>query len=86
MVLKQALPLRCVCGQAVQLPEAQVKVKCSCGAVWECGPEGYWYTETHIKQLTPIFTEQIPIAKPNRYEKHMAHRNKAKRRKGGRRC
>lgn len=86
LVLKQSLPLQCICGQAVRLPEAQVKVKCSCGAVWECGPEGYWYTETHIKQFTPIFTEQVPIAKSSRYERHMERRSKSKKRKAGRGC
>jgi len=83
-LLKQSSFVKCVCGQDMNFPEGEIKAKCPCGTIWECGPEGYWYTQTPVS-FTP-FTELMPIAKSCRYEKYMERRSKGKKRKGGRRC
>ena len=85
-MVKQALSLPCACGQAITFPEGEIKTKCSCGAVWECGPEGYWYSETPITLFAPILANLNPKNRPSRYEKYMKRRNESKGRKAGRRC
>lgn len=56
-MVKQAIQT-CICGQTMDFPEGEVKAICPCGAVWECRPEGYWYTETPIPNL-PLFYRAI---------------------------
>ncbi len=41
MVVKQAL-VKCVCGQAMQFPDGQIKTRCECGTVWELSLDGLW--------------------------------------------
>ncbi|WP_088227814.1 hypothetical protein [Desulfosporosinus sp. FKB] len=77
MVLKQASQT-CYCGLPMEFPEAEVKTKCLCGALWVLGPEGYWYTQG------PIITTETIKTKSSRYERYMSRRNKRKG-KGGRR-
>lgn len=84
-MLKQSSSVKCICGQAITFPEGEIRTKCFCGAIWECGPEGYWYTEKPITPFTPIFTEPRPKARQSRYEKYMERRSKSKGRKAGRR-
>lgn len=77
MLLKQVLIQTCTCGAQMSFPEGEVKVKCGCGANWECGPEGFW--SIHSVSFTPILakpeTEAIRT-KLNRYEHYMGRRNK----------
>ncbi|KLU64050.1 hypothetical protein DEAC_c40440 [Desulfosporosinus acididurans] len=77
MVIKQ-IGITCYCGLPMEFPEGQVKTECLCGAVWELGCEGYWYTQG------PIVTTETAKTKSSRYERYMSRRNKRKR-KGGRR-
>ena len=78
MVLKQALSMACVCGQAMEFPGGQVKVTCGCGAVWELGLEGFWSITSFV----------LILAKPkgrklNHYERYMAWRKSIRGKKGG---
>ena len=50
LMVKQML-VKCICGQALDFPEGQIKTKCNCGAAWECGDEGYWYC---VKSVVPV--------------------------------
>lgn len=78
-MVKQSLIQTCLCRQAINFPEGEIKTKCKtkgCGAHWECGVEGFW---SIAYWLTPIF------AKPNHYQKYMGWRAKNTR-KAGRKC
>ncbi|WP_040413430.1 hypothetical protein [Desulfosporosinus sp. OT] len=77
MVLKQASTAQCVCGQAVEFPEAQVKTMCRCGAIWELGHAGYWSITSFV-----LFLAKSRL-KPDEYKRYPRSR---KRRKAGRRC
>jgi len=77
----------CICGQAMKFPEGEIKAKCSCGAHWELGPEGYWYTQSMTTTFTPILTS--PVVSPgksrsDRYRNYPKNRQKKKGRKAGR--
>jgi hypothetical protein len=84
MVVKQASIQTCVCGQAIHFPEGEIRTDCSCGAVWECGEEGYWYAEMPSIPFESITAKSKPKDQPNRYARYMARRNKAKRKAGRR--
>lgn len=63
MVVKQKVPT-CICGRAIDFPDGQIRHKCSCNAVWECGEEGYWYTQS----ISPIVARQkVSSVKPRVY-------------------
>lgn len=88
MVQKQALSQKCVCGQAMEFPGGQVKVTCSCGAVWELGPEGFWSITSFVLILVkPTVVEAAvkPTVKLKADEYPRYPRSK-KRRKAGSRC
>lgn len=80
MVLKQKPIQTCVCGQAIEFPQGEIRAKCPCGSVWECGEEGYWYAEIHDS----ISVNPKSKPQPNRYARYMARRNKSKRKAGRR--
>jgi len=76
MVLKQDLSVRCVCGQAMEFPGGQVKATCSCGAVWELGPEGFWSITSFVSILA------MPVVKLRADEYPRYPRGKKRRRVG----
>ncbi len=65
-MVKQALSVPCVCGQALTFPEGEIKTVCQCGAIWEIGHEGFWG-----RVVVPIVAKK----KLNHYERYMAWRN-----------
>jgi len=89
-MLKQALTQTCLCGQTMKFPEGEIRAKCSCGATWECGPEGYWYTQNIITPFAPILAKPVVCSvksKGERYRNYpQSRRKKNKGRKGGSRC
>lgn len=76
MVLKQHVT-KCTCGRPIEFPEAQVRHTCKCNAVWECGVEGYWYSQSNV---VPILPNLNPQSRPNRYERYMKRRGSGKKR------
>lgn len=78
MLLKQATQT-CYCGLPMTFPEGEIRAKCLCGAVWDLGREGYWYTSG------PVIITTSTKTRPSRYERYMKRRNQAKGRKAGRR-
>ncbi|MBC2721814.1 hypothetical protein [Desulfosporosinus sp.] len=81
-MVKQAIKT-CICGQAVDFPEGEVKYICRCGAVWELGEEGYWFTEM---ALAPKATKPVDILpRSEKYAAYPKSKPKSKRKKG-RRC
>jgi len=79
-MVKQAIKT-CICGQALNLPEGEVKYVCRCGAVWNLGEEGYWFTET---VLAPKGTKPANILPKS--EKYATYPKSKRKRKKGRRC
>ncbi|WP_407310997.1 hypothetical protein [Desulfosporosinus sp. SB140] len=71
MVIKQ-VEKQCYCGLPMEFPEGEIRAKCLCGAIWELGQEGYWYTSGPVISSTSMKT------KPSRYERYMNRRNKSK--------
>ena len=67
-MLKQPIQT-CRCKQFINFPEGQVKARCSCGAEWQLGPEGFWYIEF------------APVLPKSRFDSFFERREKRKRRK-----
>lgn len=94
MLLKQqSLTQTCLCGQVIKFPEGEVRSICDCEAVWECGPEGYWYTQSIIIPVALIDPKPLVVcsskSKPERYERYRKYqkpKHKKKGRKGGSKC
>lgn len=90
-MIKQSADVTCLCGQAVRFPEGEVKTQCACGAVWECGTEGYWYTELPIAPYVPILAKPKPVSVKTRKERYCNYpkakgKKRKKQRKAGRKC
>lgn len=88
-MLKQALTQTCICSRSIEFPEGEVKATCPCGAKWDLGPEGYWYTRSIITPLAPILAKPVVCSvksKVDRYRNYPKSRRKNKGRKAGSRC
>lgn len=97
-MIKQSAAVTCVCGQAITFPEGEVKTQCACGAVWECGIEGYWYTEIPawhtdkpVTPYAPILAKPKPVSVKTRKERYCNYpkakrKKRKKQRKAGRKC
>lgn len=82
MVLKQALSVKCNCGRPMEFPGGQVKATCSCGAVWELGPEGFWSITSFVLILaSPVVVETVVKLRADEYPRYPRSK---KRRKAGR--
>lgn len=56
MVVKQS-EKSCICGQALVFPEAQIRHKCECGAVWELSEDGLWIMDIQSVKAKWLFRE-----------------------------
>lgn len=82
---KQSLQT-CSCGQALDLPEGEVKTICSCGLVWEIDNGGFWFTNLIIRFDPPSPKPKVSKV-VNRAERYRNYpKSKQKRRKAGRKC
>lgn len=79
MVVKQPC-MKCLCGQALQFPEGQIKTNCRCGAVWELGIEGFWSVSKVPYVTFLIYSRKRDL---NRYQRYMRWRSL---RKAGLKC
>ncbi|KUO75551.1 MAG: hypothetical protein APF81_27420 [Desulfosporosinus sp. BRH_c37] len=83
-MVKQSSSVKCICGQTITFPEGEIKTVCKtkdCGAVWDLGPEGYWYSETPVTQFVPILAMPVVHSAKSRPERYNNH-PKSKRKKG----
>ena len=79
MVLKQELSVKCQCGQAIEFPGGQVKAMCSCGAVWELGPEGFWSITSFVMILAkPVEVEPAVKLKADEYPRYPRSKKRRK--------
>lgn len=88
-MVKQASIQTCICGQAVKFPEGEIKTTCcQCGAIWECGTEGYWYTEIpSTAPFAPILAKPVVCSVKSREQKYANYpKSRRKKRKAGKRC
>lgn len=56
MVIKQS-EKSCICGQTLEFPEAQIKHRCTCGAVWELSIDGLWIMDIRSIKAKWLFRE-----------------------------
>jgi hypothetical protein len=82
-MVKQSSSVSCICGRTIQFPEGEIKTKCSCGTVWECGPEGYWYAEEPVVEFAPILAKPAKVR--SRAEKYRNYPKSKRKRKAGKR-
>lgn len=76
-MLKQDLIQTCCCGSPMEFPEGEVKATCSCGAVWEIGDGGCWFSN-FIIPIAPIMAKQ---RNSSNYDSYMRRRSQKRRRK-----
>ncbi|KLU66334.1 hypothetical protein DEAC_c17330 [Desulfosporosinus acididurans] len=71
MVVKQEIPVKCLCGQALEFPDGQIKLKCQCGVVWKLSLGGRW----EVRKV-PFVTLLIYLKKRdlNHYQRFMRWR------------
>jgi len=74
MVVKQSPQTTCICSRPIEFPGGQVKTTCPCGAVYELGPEGFWF-------ITSIVL--MPAAEKLRADEYKRYPRCKKRRKAG---
>jgi len=89
MVVKQELSQRCVCGQAIEFPDAQVKVACQCGAVWILSFESFWSIKgvPLAKKFTQSAAVAVAVAVVQlRADEYPRYPRSRKRRKAGKGC
>lgn len=89
MLLKQSLTQACACGQALKFPEGEIRTKCSCGVIWECGNEGYWHPNDSVAPLAPILPKPVVCSvksRAERYRNYPKSKHENKGRKGAARC
>jgi hypothetical protein len=68
----------------MEFPGGQVKTSCSCGAVWELGPEGFWSITSFVLILAkPVVVE---ISVKLRADEYPRYPRSKKRRKAGAKC
>ncbi|TGE36857.1 hypothetical protein E4K67_17305 [Desulfosporosinus fructosivorans] len=90
-MLKQSSTQLCLCGQTMKFPEGEIRTKCSCGATWECGFEGYWYAQSIVTPFAPILAKPAVSSSKSRNDRYRNYpkskiKNKKKGRKVGSRC
>ena len=73
-MLKQASVINCTCNNPLIFPDGEIKVKCKCGAIWECGEEGFWYC---TNPFVPIGVSRSYKSRNERY----AHFPKSRKRR-----
>ena len=81
-MLKQALSQTCVCGQPITFPEGEIRTKCSCGANWECGEEGFWHVKENAIAFAPILPKPVICSVKSRAERYRNYPNSKRKRKG----
>lgn len=82
-MVKQASTVTCTCGQPIEFPEGEIKFVHDCGAVWVCGPEGFWYTE--VPELAPILAKPKAVKVYLREQKYANYPKSRRKKRRGRR-